>query len=89
MTDIISLARRLSQASSYALRIEPLAHRIPDLMESNDQLRPLWDTWRQQAAPNVAVEKVFTKEQLRILRSFFEHLYFASDAFARSVGKRP
>lgn len=37
-----SLAKRLCQISPYAGRIEPLIGLIPEIMEQNDQLRPLW-----------------------------------------------
>ena len=46
-----SLAKRLCQVSSYAGRIEPLIGLIPEIMERNDQLRPLWTAWRENATP--------------------------------------
>ena len=88
MIETVLLAKRLTQVSPYAARIEPLAQRVPDIMEGNHQLRPLWQVWCQQASPNVMPEKIFTKVQIKILRSFFEYLYFASDAFIASVGNR-
>lgn len=80
-----ALARRLCQVSPYAGRIEPLLDRIPEIMEANDQLRPLWTAWRQNATPDLTPRKYFDRGQIKVLRNFIEYLYFASDAFARSA----
>ena len=80
-----SLARRLCQVSPYARRIEPLIGLIPEIMERNDQLRPLWTAWRQNATPDLTPRQYFTRSQIKVLCDFLEYLYFASDAFARSA----
>jgi hypothetical protein len=80
-----SLARRLCQVSPYAGSIEPIMALIPDIMERNDQLRPLWTAWRQNATPNLTPQRYFTRGEIKPLRDFVEYLYFASDAFARSA----
>lgn len=80
-----SLARRLCQVSPYAHRIEPLIERIPEIMERNDQLRPLWTAWRQNATPDLTPRQYFTGPEIKVLRDFLEYLYFASDTFARSA----
>ena len=83
-----SLARRLCQVSPYGGRIERLIGLIPDIMERNDQLRPLWTAWRQNATPDLTPRQFFTRGQIKLLRDFVEYLYFASDAFARSARSR-
>lgn len=80
-----SLARRLCQVSPYARRIELLIGRIPEIMERNDQLRPLWTAWRQNATPELRPQQYFKRHEIKVLRAFMEYLYFASDAFARSA----
>ena len=80
-----SLAKRLCRVSPYAGRIEPLIDRIPDLMERNDQLRPLWQAWQQNATPDLTPSRYFTPPEIKVLRDFLKYLYFASDAFARSA----
>jgi hypothetical protein len=80
-----SLARRLCQVSPYAGRIEPLIGLIPEIMERNDQLRPLWTAWQQNATPELTPGQYFTRGEIKLLRAFVEYLYFASDAFARSA----
>lgn len=80
-----SLAKRLCQVSSYADRIEPLIGLIPEIMERNDQLRPLWTAWRQNATPDLTPRQYFTRSEIKLLCDFVEYLYFASDAFARSA----
>ena len=80
-----SLARRLCQVSPYAGRIEPLIGLIPEIMEQNDQLRPLWTAWRQNATPNLTPRQYFARREIKLLCDFVEYLYFASDAFARSA----
>jgi len=80
-----SLARRLCQVSPYARRIEPLIELIPEIMERNDQLRPLWTSWRQNATPDLTPRRYFTRDQIKVLCDFVQYLYFASDAFARSA----
>ena len=80
-----SLAQRLCRVSPYAGRIEPLIDRIPDLMERNDQLRPLWQAWQQNATPDLTPRRYFTRSEIKVLRDFLKYLYFASDAFARSA----
>ena len=80
-----SLAKRLCQVSSFAGRIEPLIGLIPEIMERNDQLRPLWTTWRQNATPDLTPRQYFTRSEIKVLCDFVEYLYFASDAFARSA----
>ena len=83
-----SLAKRLCQVSPYAGRIEPLIGRIPEIMERNDQLRPLWTAWRQNATPNLTPRQYFSRGQINVLCAFVEYLYFASDAFAHSAHTR-
>ncbi|GEM_PF-7008718 len=80
-----SLARRLCQVSPYARRLAPLIGLIPEIMERNDQLRPLWTAWRQNATPDLRPRQYFTRSQIKVLCHFMEYLYFASDAFARSA----
>jgi len=80
-----SLAKRLCQVSSYADRVEPFIGLIPDIMERNDQLRPLWTAWQQNATPDLTPQQYFTRSEIKLLRDFVEYLYFASDAFARSA----
>ncbi len=80
-----SLTTRLCQVSPYAGRIEPIIDLIPEIMERNDQLRPLWTAWRQNAAPDLTPRQFFTRSEIKVLCDFVEYLYFASDAFARSV----
>lgn len=80
-----SLAKRLSRVSPYADQIEPFVGLIPEIMERNEQLRPLWAAWWQNATPNLEPRKYFTRNEIRVLISFFEYLYFASDAFACSA----
>ena len=80
-----SLAKRLCQVSPYAGRIEPFIGLIPEIMERNDQLRPLWTAWRQNAAPDLTPRQYFTRREIKVLSDFVEYLYFASDAFARSA----
>ncbi|HUJ49353.1 MAG TPA: hypothetical protein VLW25_04115 [Bryobacteraceae bacterium] len=83
-----SLAKRLCQVSRYAGRIEPLMGLIPEIMERNDQLRPLWAAWRQNATPDLTPRQYFSRSQIKVLCDFLEYLYFASDAFARSARGR-
>jgi len=83
-----SLTRRLCQVSPYAGRIEPIIDLIPDIMERNDQLRPLWTAWRQNATPDLTPRQYFTRSEIKVLCDFVEYLYFASDAFARSARSR-
>jgi len=80
-----SLAKRLCQVSPYAGCIEPIIGLIPGIMERNDQLRPLWTAWRQNATPNLTPRQYFTRREVKLLCDFVEYLYFASDAFARSA----
>jgi len=80
-----SLAKQLCQVSPYADCIEPLISLIPEIMERNDQLRPLWTAWRQNATPDLAPRQYFTPSEIKVLCDFVEYLYFASDAFARSA----
>ena len=80
-----SLAKRLCQVSSYADRVEPFIGLIPDIMERNDQLRPLWTAWQQNATPDLTPQQYFTRSEIKLLRDFVAYLYFASDAFARSA----
>ena len=80
-----SLAKQLCQVSPYAGRIEPLIDLIPEIMERNDQLRPLWTAWRQNATPDLTPRQYFARGQIKVLCDFVEYLYFASDAFARSA----
>ena len=80
-----SLAKRLCQVSPYAARIEPLIGRIPEIMERNGQLRPLWIAWRQNATPGLTPRQYFNPHDTKVLRDFLQYLYFASDAFARSA----
>jgi hypothetical protein len=82
------LAKRLCQVSRYADRIEPLIGLIPEIMERNDQLRPLWTAWRQNATPDLTPQRYFTRGQIKVLCDFVEYLYFASDAFAALARKR-
>jgi hypothetical protein len=82
------LVRRLCQVSPYASRIEPLIGLIPEIMERNDQLRPLWAAWRQNATPDLRPRQYFARGQIKVLCDFVEYLYFASDAFARSALRR-
>lgn len=88
MSDQASLAKRLCEISPYAERLEPLIGLIPEIMERNDQLRPLWTGWRQSATPDLTPRRFFSSEQIKVLREFFQYLYFASDAFARSARGR-
>ena len=83
-----SLAKRLCQVSPYAGRIEPLIGLIPEIMERNDQLRPLWTAWRQNATPDLTPQQYFNRDQIKVLRDFVEYLYFASDAFAHLARTR-
>jgi hypothetical protein len=85
MSGHYSLAKRLCQVSPYADRIDPLIGLIPEIMERNDQLRPLWTAWRQNATPGLTARQYFTRCEIKLLRDFVEYLYFASDAFARSA----
>lgn len=87
MNDHASLAKRLCQVSPYANRIEPLIGLIPEIMERNDQLRPLWTAWRQNATPDLKPRQYFTRDQIKVLSDFVEYLYFASDAFAALARK--
>jgi hypothetical protein len=80
-----SLTKRLCQVSPYAGRIEPIIDLIPEIMERNDQLRPLWAAWRQNATPDLTPRQYFTRREIKVLRDFVEYLYFASDAFVRSA----
>lgn len=79
------LVKRLCQVSPYADRLEPLSGRIPEIMERNEQLRPLWTAWRQNATPDLRPRQYFNRREIRVLRDFLQYLYFASDAFARSA----
>jgi hypothetical protein len=88
MSGYDSLARRLCQVSPYAGRIEPIIDLIPEIMERNDQLRPLWTAWRQNATPDLTPRQYFTGCEIKVLCDFVEYLYFASDAFARSARTR-
>jgi hypothetical protein len=78
-----SLAMRLCQVSPYADSIGPIIGLIPGIMERNDQLRPLWTAWRQNATPDLTPRRYFTRGEIKVLCDFMEYLYFASDAFAR------
>lgn len=80
-----SLVKRLCQVSPYAGRIEPLISLIPEIMERNDQLRPLWTAWRQNATRDLTPRQYFTRREIKVLCDFMKYLYFASDAFARSA----
>jgi hypothetical protein len=85
MSDHYSLTKRLCQVSPYGGRIEPIIDLIPEIMERNDQLRPLWTAWRQNATPDLTPRRYFTRSEIKVLCDFLEYLYFASDAFARSA----
>jgi len=85
MTGHDSLTKRLCQVSPYAGCIEPIIDLIPEIMERNDQLRPLWTAWRQNATPDLTPRQYFTRSEIKVLCDFVEFLYFASDAFARSA----
>jgi hypothetical protein len=85
MIDTASLAKRLCQVSPYAGRIEPVIGLIPQIMERNDQLRPLWTAWQKNATPDLTPRQYFTHREIKLLCDFVEYLYFASDAFARSA----
>lgn|SRR5579859_259416 len=85
MSDHDSLTKRLCQVSPYAGRIEPFIDLIPEIMERNDQLRPLWTAWRQNATPDLTPGQYFNRREIKVLREFVKYLYFASDAFARSA----
>jgi hypothetical protein len=85
MSGHASLAKRLCQVSSFAGRIEPLIGLIPEIMERNDQLRPLWTAWRENATPDLTPRQYFNRGEIKLLCDFVEYLYFASDAFARSA----
>ena len=80
-----SLVKRLCTVSPYASRVEPIIGLIPEIMKRNDQLRPLWTAWRQNATPDLTPRQYFTRREIKVLRDFVEYLYFASDAFARSA----
>ena len=80
-----SLAKQLCQVSPYADGIEKLIDLIPEIMERNDQLRPLWTAWRQNATPDLMPRQYFAPDQIKVLCDFVEYLYFASDAFGRSA----
>ena len=80
-----SLTQRLCQVSPYSGRIKPIIDLIPDIMERNNQLRPLWRAWQQNATPDVTPRQYFNRSEIKVLRDFVEYLYFASDAFARSA----
>ena len=80
-----SLVKRLCTVSPYASRVGPIIRLIPEIMERNDQLRPLWTAWRQNAKPDLTPRQYFTRREIKVLRDFVEYLYFASDAFARSA----
>jgi hypothetical protein len=80
-----SLVKRLCQVSPYADDIEPLIGLIPEIMERNDQLRPLWTAWRQNATPDLTPRQYFSRTEIKVLCDFVEYLYFASDAFARAA----
>jgi hypothetical protein len=80
-----SLTQRLCQVSPYAGRIEPFIDLIPEIMERNDQLRPLWTAWRQNATPDLTPRQYFAGREIKVLCAFLEYLCFASDAFARSA----
>ena len=88
MSDDDSLAKRLCQLSPYARDIEPLVGLIPELMERNEELRPLWVAWRQNAAPDLMPRQYFNRSEIKVLCEFMQYLYFASDAFARSAKTR-
>ncbi len=88
MSDYDLLAKRLCQVSPYADGIEPLIGLIPEIMERNDQLRPLWTAWRENARPDLKPRQYYTRREIRVLRDFFEYLYYASDSFARSARSR-
>lgn len=88
MSGDYSLAKRLCQVSPYAARIEPLIGLIPEIMGRNDQLRPIWTAWRQNATPDLTPRKFFAREQIKVLCDFVQYLYFAGDAFARSARGR-
>ena len=83
-----SLAKRLCQVSPYASRIESLIGLIPEIMERNDQLRPLWMAWWRNATPDMTPRQYFARGQIKVLCDFVEYLYFASDAFARWARRR-
>jgi len=83
-----SLTKRLCQVSPYAARIEPIIDLIPEIMERNEQLRPLWTGWRQNATPDLTPRQYFTRSEIKVLCDFVEYLYFASDVFARSARGR-
>ena len=80
-----SLAKQLCQVSPYAGCIEPLIGLIPEIMERNDQLRPLWRAWLENATPDLTPRQYFSRRETKVLCDFVEYLYFASDAFARSA----
>jgi hypothetical protein len=85
MTGHDLLAKRLCQASPYAGYIEPIIDLIPDIMQRNDQLRPLWTAWQQDATPDLTPRQYFTRRDIKVLCDFVKYLYFASDSFARSA----
>ena len=80
-----SLAKRLCEVSPYAERMGPIVGLIPEIMERNEQLRPLWNAWQQHATPDLTPQKYFSRHDIKVLREFMKYLYFASDAFARSA----
>ncbi len=84
-SDPEALVKRLCQVSPYAGRIESFVGLIPEIMERNDQLRPLWTAWRQNATPDLTPRQYFTRREIKVLCDFVKYLYFASDAFAGSA----
>lgn len=85
MSGNVSLAKRLCQVSPYADRIASIVELIPEIMERNDQLRPLWNAWQQNATLDLTPQEYFSRADIKVLREFMKYLYFASDAFARSA----
>lgn len=85
MVDSSHHIQRLLRLSPYRSQIIRLADRLPKIMENNNQLRPLWHRWISQDTNALQPQQVFSSDEIKILRSFFEYLYFASNSFKSTM----
>lgn len=79
------LAKDLVNISSEAAEIQHLVERIPEIMCANDQLQPLWERWEKKGKNAKSPHKLFSRQEICILKAFFEYLSYASDRFISQI----
>ncbi|MBD2504917.1 hypothetical protein [Anabaena azotica] len=81
----LKLARNLVNISKEAAEIQHLVERIPEIMCTNDQLRPLWERWEKAGMDAKSPYKSFSRQEIAILKAFLEYISYASDRFISQI----